>query len=222
MNDKAAWPPLYLFLQNGWYSFSLVLGIFLVIGGQSYAQTGNKYLTGIILILVCGIVVPVLNDYGPPFQQFLVSILLGVLLTGIYFMWDFITLLLSYFLFLGLLSSSTGWIIEGSSDANIFIIFLVFLSLLAITGMSASLKGKDEKVLPNFVPDYVEELAQEERIKQELQIARNVQQSFLPVRTPDIDRLDLAAVCKPAMKQVVIIMILFKSMKTGLPSRLVM
>lgn len=198
LNDEAAWPPLHMFLQNGWYSFSLVLGIFLVIGGQFYAQTRNKFATGFILILACGIMVPLVNEYGPPLQQFVLSVIIGLLLTGIYFIWDFVTLLLSYFLFLGLLSSSTGWIIEGSPDNYIFIIYVILLVFLAITGMIASLKGKDEKVLPNFVPDYVEELAQEERIKQELQIARNVQQSFLPVRTPDIDRLDLAAICKPA------------------------
>ncbi len=198
LNDEAVWPPLYMFLQNGWYGFSLMLGIFLVVGGQTYAQTRNKYITGFILMLACGIMVPVLNDFGPPFQQFVISLILGLLLTGIYFAGDFVTLLLSYFLFLGLLSSSTGWIIEGSPDNYIFIIYVIFLVFLAIAGMIASLKGKDEKVLPNFVPDYVEELAQEERIKQELQIARNVQQSFLPVRTPDIDRLDLAAICKPA------------------------
>lgn len=198
LHDEAAWPPLYMFLQNAWYSFFVVLGIFLVVGGQTYAQTNNRYITAVILVIACGLMVPVLEDYGPPLQQFILSVILGFLLTGIYMAWDFITLFLSYFLFLGLLSSSTGWVIEDSPDTYIFIIYLILLAVLTAGGTIASLKGKDETVLPTFVPDYVEELAQEERIKQELQIARDVQQSFLPVRTPEIDRLDLAAICKPA------------------------
>nr|WP_286670536.1 PP2C family protein-serine/threonine phosphatase [Fodinibius salsisoli] len=60
------------------------------------------------------------------------------------------------------------------------------------------MRGKEEKVLSRFVPDYVDELAQEERIKQELRIARNVQESFLPVRTPEFEHLELAGICKPA------------------------
>src|SRR5699024_2659983 len=37
-----------------------------------------------------------------------------------------------------------------------------------------------------------------ERIKQELQIARDVQQSFLPIETPQFEHLEIAAICKPA------------------------
>jgi serine phosphatase RsbU (regulator of sigma subunit) len=62
----------------------------------------------------------------------------------------------------------------------------------------AILKGRDERRLTRYVPEYVEELAHEERIKQELQIAREVQQSFLPVRMPKIQGLDIAAFCRPA------------------------
>ncbi len=43
-------------------------------------------------------------------------------------------------------------------------------------------------------------MAQEQRIKQELQIAREVQQSFLPVKTPEFEQLELAAICKPAFE----------------------
>jgi phosphoserine phosphatase RsbU/P len=59
-------------------------------------------------------------------------------------------------------------------------------------------KGKSLKEIPTFVPEYIEDLAQEERIKQELQIARTVQQSFLPESTPSFPGLDIAAICKPA------------------------
>lgn len=69
---------------------------------------------------------------------------------------------------------------------------------LGIWGALAYVRGKDERALRRYVPEYIDELAQEERIRQELQIARKVQQSFLPVKTPDIEGLDIAAFCKPA------------------------
>lgn len=70
--------------------------------------------------------------------------------------------------------------------------------ILAAGGTVAILMGKEEKVLPKYIPEYVEELAQEERIKQELQIARQVQQSFLPTKIPDIGKLEMSALCQPA------------------------
>lgn len=198
ISQQAAWSPLFLGLSNGVFSLALVIGIFLVLGGQAYAQTGNKYIAALLMVLACGIVVPFAGYLETNGYQMIGGFLLGIVLVGIYLQWNFLTLLLSHFLFSLLTSTTTGWLIAGSLDNYIFIGTLVFFGLLLISGFVAIGRGKEEKILPRYVPEYVEELAQEERIKQELQIAREVQQSFLPVQTPDFKYLDLAAICKPA------------------------
>jgi len=75
---------------------------------------------------------------------------------------------------------------------------VVLMGAFLVGGFLAIAKGKEQKVLSRYVPSYVEELAQEQRIKQELQIAREVQQSFLPVQTPEFEHFELAGICKPA------------------------
>ena len=50
------------------------------------------------------------------------------------------------------------------------------------------------------MPSYIQELAQEERMKGELEIAYEVQASFLPRRMPMVEGLDLAAMCLPALE----------------------
>ena len=55
----------------------------------------------------------------------------------------------------------------------------------------------DERVLE---PDYVQRLAERERLSRELEIARSVQASFLPRTKPVIEGLDIASLCVPAQE----------------------
>ncbi|WP_170864256.1 PP2C family protein-serine/threonine phosphatase [Fodinibius roseus] len=198
LHEQALWPPFYLMLYNGWAALSIVLGIFLVLGGQAYAQTKNKVISSAIMVFACTIIAPIVGSYGPVAQEVLIAVVIGMTLVFIYLRWDAVTLLVSYFLFLGLIRTSTGWIVEGTMDGYIFAFFMVVMGLLFLFGIWASQRGKEAQALSGFIPDYVEELAQEERIRQELQIAREVQESFLPVKTPEFEHLELAALCKPA------------------------
>lgn len=198
LHEQAEWSPLYLMLYNGSTALSIVLGIFLVLGGQAYAQTKNKALSSGIMVFACTIVAPIIGSYGPAAQEVIIAVVIGIALVLIYLQWDAMTLLISYFLFLGLISTSTGWIVDGTMDDYIFVFYMVAMGLLFAFGIWASLQGEEAQALTEFIPDYVEELAQEERIKQELQIAREVQESFLPVKTPEFKHLELAAICKPA------------------------
>lgn len=198
LSYEVIWPPVYLVLDNLWYSLIAVFGIFLVVGSQTFAQTKSYWFTGAFIILAVVVAEPLPYEGGPPLMETAILVLFGAVLTLIYLYWDFLTLLLTHFLFSCLIVASSGWIIESSPDFYLFFFYLLFLVVVAVGGALFIVKGKEEKALPDFVPEYVEELAQEERIKQELQIARDVQQSFLPIRTPAIKALDLAAVCKPA------------------------
>jgi hypothetical protein len=198
LSYAVSWPPLFLLLKTGWFSFCMIVIAFLIVGNQVYAQTRNRILAGIAASVACGIVIPVVYDFGPPLEEFTLGLILGGALTLIYLRWDFLTVLLSHFLFLGFLGSSSGWIISGSPDTYVFVLFLFFVAFLCTGATLAMLKGRDERGLTRYVPEYVEELAHEERIRQELQIAREVQQSFLPVRMPKIQGLDVAAFCRPA------------------------
>lgn len=197
---EAAWPPVYMLLNNAWYSLITMLGIFLVAGGLVYARTQNKWAFGATTTLAVAIVVPIPFSLGPDMLQFLVMGIFGLGLTLIYLKWDILTLLFSHFLALCLLVVSSGWFVRESPDAYVFITFLLFLLFIVGWAVVSIVKGKDERALPDYVPEYVEELAQEQRIKQELKIARDVQQSFLPTQKPDLEGLDIAAVCQPAFE----------------------
>jgi hypothetical protein len=187
-----------LLLANSWFSFGIILAAFLTIGSLVYGQTENRWVSALAAAVVCGILAPVTMHIGPPAVEFVIGVLIGGALAFIYIQWDFLTVLIAFFLFLGFLSSAAGWLTPHSPDQYIFIIFLIFTGILLLIGSAAVYAGVEERLLPEYVPGYVEELAQEQRIKQELQIARDVHQSFLPSAIPAIAGLDIAAVCKPS------------------------
>jgi len=200
ISNRVVWPVLYYLIHYGWFSLVIVMGIFMVLGSQVFAQTKKRWVAALFMVLGTAVIGPLILDIGPNIQEFLISGLMGLGMTLIFLKWDFLTLIISHYLLVTLVSVSAGWMIGKSPDSILFISFVLLLVFFVIGGTLCIFLGKEEKTLPRFIPQYVEELAQEERIKQELQIAREVQQSFLPEKMPVVQKLDLAGDCTPALE----------------------
>ncbi len=198
ISHHAAWPALRLLTHSAWLSFFIILSVFLVIAGRAYGKQKRRRLSALLAVAACGVIVSPLFSYGPGWLDFFAGALFGLALFLIYAKWDFLTLLLSYFLFLCLIGSTSGWILPDSPDLFVFICVIILFLAVTATGLFAVYFDDGKQTLTDYIPDYVEEHAIEERIKQELQIAREVQQSFLPEKTPSAAGLDIAAVCTPA------------------------
>ena len=195
---EAAWAPIYLLLNSFWFSLLFALCIFAVGATQLYGSHKRKWLASLTVVLGVILIIPTFQNVGPTISEIILFGILGIAFTVIFLKWDILTVFFTHFLFVLILESSSGWVVSGSPDLPALILLLIFLSANVIAAMLFILKGEKEQSLSGYVPDYVEELAQEQRIKQELRIARDVQQSFLPVETPRFKNLDLAAICKPA------------------------
>ena len=197
-SDGTYLAPLVRIVSIFFLCFITIQAVFLVLIGQLSGWTKNNFLKVICAVAVFGILFPVLVDTGPALESVVLNGLIGLGLSIIYIFRDFLTTMLSYFVFSLLLITADGWLMTASPDSMIFYPALGVIMVFLIFGFVAISRGKSVKELPKYVPEYIEDLAQEERIKQELQIARKVQQSFLPVRKPDLEGLDLAAICIPA------------------------
>jgi len=189
---------IVLMLSNLALFFLVAQLIFLVFLGKVKTITDSPVVLVLLVGLIFGIMNPIAEGLGPFYTEFVLLAIAGFFIGWVYIRDDFLTVFITLFFFVNHLTTASGWVMAQSPDAILFYtnVLLVFVGL-AYGGYSLS-TGKSEKELPNFVPEYVDELAQSERIKQELQIARKVQQSFLPVSTPNFEGLDISAVCKPA------------------------
>ena len=191
-------PNVVMLLSNlAWY-FIISQVIFLILLGQLHNITESA----IVPVFVTGVIFALMNplalNVGPLSNELIIVGTMGIIAGAIYVLEDYLTTFISLFFTAGTLHSASGWLIEQSPDSSIFYTHALVVIGAFIFGAYSIWRGKSLQELPAFVPEYIEELAQEERIKQELQIARKVQHSFLPESTPDFPGLEIAAICKPA------------------------
>jgi phosphoserine phosphatase RsbU/P len=191
-------PNVVMLLSNLVWFFIISQVIFLIFLGQLRNFTESA----VIAVFVTGFIFALMNplglNIGPLSNELIIVGTIGIIAGAIYVLEDYLTIFITLFFTAGTLYSASGWLIEQSPDSSLFYTHSVVVIGAMAFGAYSIWRGKSIQELPTFVPEYIEELAQEERIKQELQIARKVQQSFLPESTPDFPGLEIAAICKPA------------------------
>lgn len=185
-------------LNNGLIFMLLAEIIFLIFVGQLRIATNSPVLLMGLPVVLLGILHPFPFEAGSISTELISGAGIGLIAGWIYFKEDFLTTFIALVVFGSAVTTAPGWLVDSSPDSLVFYSFLLFVIAGFVFGSVNLVRGTRAKELPNFVPEYIQELAQEDRIKQELQIARKVQQSFLPVKTPTVKGLDIAAICKPA------------------------
>ncbi len=134
-----------------------------------------------------------------PFSfSFAINFLLGLALTLIYLRFDFLTSVTAA-LSLPLLMHGFSFIFAGKIVHPFHGWALLALPALFIAGGQIIQRhGRAEIDTRVLQPDYLDRLTERERVKRELEIARQVQLRFLPRGLPTITGLDIAALCIPA------------------------
>lgn len=191
-------PGVVTTLENLLWIFIICEAVFLIL--ISFLRSYNRSATAVVLATgaIFALMNPLAIQVGPFTTEMILVGFVGISAGLIYYFEDFLTVFITLFFTAGFLYSPSGWLVEHSPDASLIYIHIALVLLTLVMGVYSIRKGKLNREIPEFIPEYIQELAQEERIKQELQIARKVQQSFLPVSTPEFRGLEIAAVCKPA------------------------
>ncbi|MEX0944929.1 MAG: PP2C family protein-serine/threonine phosphatase [Balneolaceae bacterium] len=196
--DTIYFPFIFSLLGNFLMAFLVSQVLFLIFMSKIWGsfKSAAVIVLSSAFLMVLGNPLPL--NIGGLSVEILMSAVIGLALGWIYLKEDFLSILLAIFVFVSIINTANGWLISDSPDAFEFYTFSILVIAGFIYGTANITSGKSANELPAFIPDYIQELASENRIKQELQIARKVQQSFLPLHTPDVDELDIYAICKPA------------------------
>ncbi len=139
-----------------------------------------------------------LIQWSPFGFVFAINFLLGLALTWLYLRFDFLTTVTAA-LSLLLLMYGFSFLHSSKTIAPIHGWLLIMLPLLFIVGgQIIQRRGRTKIDTRVLQPDYLDRLAEKERMKRELEIARQVQLKFLPRGLPTVKGLDIAALCIPA------------------------
>lgn len=185
-------------LNNGVVYMLMAEIIFLIFVGQLKSASSSPLLLIALPAVLLGVLHPFPFETGNIPTELASGAAIGLVSGWIYYKEDFLTTFIALVVFGSAVTSAPGWLSNNSPDSLVFYSFILLVFAGFVFGAVNLVRGTRARELPNFVPEYIQELAQEDRIKQELQIARKVQQSFLPVKTPIVEGLDIAAICKPA------------------------
>ena len=175
-------------------TYTVVMGL----GSLLRVRTRSVAFATVVSVLLLGLIGISPLDLRPLGVELALSVLMAVVITWLFWRFDALSAIAAFFVLHLAAAALPGLSIPGSTEMlNAFGILLVVV-ILFVLGGAGVLSERNSQEVPHIVPEYVEELAQRERLKRELELAREVQLSFLPARSPDYAGLDIASVCLPA------------------------
>lgn len=152
----------------------------------------------LILLPVLGLVHLPIPRMLPFWLDMVKNGLLGLLLVFFFYRYNFFTVLTGVvtvpLIFYGVHYINSGggfFVLQG-------IILLALVGVILVLGTILIRTEVADDVIVPYVPKYMERIYEKERIHKELEIARNVQLTFLPRKIPNIKGLQIATFCNPA------------------------
>ena len=188
----------YNYTLAGWISYVVLALALLGVGSVVYRRIKRAW----VVVPAMALIVTLLQA----FPQFLMPGPFTWAHTGVfalavsYCFWrfDFLTAFIMSFFTWALWSAGSGWLVEGSPVFADFVITHGVAAGALVLGTAGIYSRRTGEEQGPYIPPYVSEMAQQERLKREVEIARDVQESFLPRQMPEVGGLDIAAMCLAA------------------------
>ncbi|MEX0719874.1 MAG: PP2C family protein-serine/threonine phosphatase [Balneolaceae bacterium] len=200
VSDSYAISSIANLLLSVLWALLLVVPVFLILANQILGLGGRKWLIPLTSAVIFALLDGSPVDLNPWYLEAISNFMVGFALGWFYLKFDFLAIALGFLIFLNLLMSAEGWLIKNSPDANVFYLFVFLVMGLIVLATYFVIKGTDREKLPEYVPAYIEDQAKEQRLQQELSIARVVQQTFLPAQIHRLPGIDIAGTCIPAQE----------------------
>lgn len=134
----------------------------------------------------------------PLYHNFFLFLLFSLTTSWAFWHYDLLTIFLAYVLFITAELLTPNWLAIAAPDRTEFLFFVSLVVFLLLYGVFALSKGRTDTALPTGTPAYLLEMANQKRVERELEIAHEVQQSFLPGKMPEMPGVALAALCQAA------------------------
>jgi sigma-B regulation protein RsbU (phosphoserine phosphatase) len=163
----------------------------------------RKRITREGLIIIIGALIWALSIQGVV-QPFEISVLIEFII-GLLIIYSFLKFNL-FVVLVGLFSSATlfnglSYFFIQSNDFRISAVSLsVFFGLTVIFALVSLFTRDKLRDYGSIVPAFVKNITERERLQGEIEAAKKIQESFLPLETPEMHQLDISAKCLPALE----------------------
>ncbi len=155
-----------------------------------------------LLIITVGLLWGLMNPNGlhPIYTGILVEIIIGIAIAFIFYKFDILTTLVAVISYNSILKG-LDLLTTGHATYLISGYFLIGLLAVILIWATYALLSKDKAIdLEKLTPAFVENITERQRLQRELEIARDVQKSFLPGKDPEFDGIEIISSCLPALE----------------------
>lgn len=179
--------------------FFILLILLLGLGTYAYRLRSSPVLTvGAVALGAVLIQAAPLDLATAPYMAGLAAVW-GLALGIAFWRFDFVTAFVAYFVAGVLWYLGEGWLVDGTPVWVDVLLAGLLIGGILVLGLVGVASGRTRREVGEYVPAYIRDLTQQERLKQEIAIAREVQKSLLPHRMPAVEGLDVAAMCLAAL-----------------------
>lgn len=191
-------PPVYVLGHNFFGNMFVVSFYVMFLVSILRKRIGSP----VILVLLGAVIFALLNreSFQPLPVGMLLQFVVGAITIWTFYRYDALAAFLALFAF-SVTRDTAGLIVVGHpSLASSGYVLIGFFAMLLV-GSVASLYRKNEITdFESITPAFARHISERQRLQQELEIARQVQMSFLPKANPTMYKLDIASRCAPALE----------------------
>jgi hypothetical protein len=156
-----------------------------------------------ILVIGLGALIIALTsrgDLSPVWLGVLIQLLVGVVSVWAFYRYDALAAFLCLYT-LSALHGAGGLLVAGNPTyTQSGLVIVAVLVLLVAGGLASQLRKREVTDFDDIMPAFAKHITERQRLQQELEIARNVQMSFLPKSNPNMAEFDIASRCAPALE----------------------
>ena len=175
------------------YSLIILLPIALFVS----SKTANRFIRIAVILIVALIVGGITPETSHGLIDAAYRMMAAIVLVYIIFRYDVITIMTAIFSS-SLVIASQLFTLAPVANYSSSVITLLVLGVLVGVAFVGMRRPMSQQQIPDMQPEYLRKLAQQERIRQGHELAREVHQSFLPKDVPQFGDLQIAAHCKAA------------------------
>ncbi len=202
-NILSAWSPFYYSIceignQVLWLQFSVLL--FFVALLARYFSKPAWIIIANALVWSIGMLLFMNLPSSPIWANMLIAGLFGAVQAYAFIKWDFLTSIVTHAVWITGLMLMHQFLLAHPTFYWSMGGVLLCWAVILIIALAALRHPVDEQELRQFTPRHGIKIIERMRLRRELEIAAQVQSSFLPKQIPQIAGLEIATLCLPALE----------------------
>lgn len=189
---QGAWFLIFAGLFSALIHFHAYVLLSLSALGRQWKSLAGLVVLGLLINMVS---LPFMGPVAPWSSRLILGLVIAGIAVLIFLKYDFLTVFTFGVVTFVLQEGFVFIAMHDTTQITVITTFLVLIAGLGVAGLISRQSGDD---VLEYVPEYIRELENKERMKREFEIARQIQTTFLCCKIPSSQRYELATMCDPA------------------------